>query len=56
MLQGVTECYEGLQRVTEGYNRNLGNYSSLTQQKLISVNRISRKLVFTIKIKNVTNR
>ena len=54
-LQGVTEGYRGTQGVTGGYNRKLCNYSSLTQQKLISVNRISRKLVFTIKMKNVTN-
>ena len=55
-LQGVTQGYRGTQVVTGGYNRKLGNYSSLTQQKLISVNRISRNLVFTLKIKNVTNR
>ena len=51
----VTRVYRGLQGVTRGapgvrgdYNRKLGNYFSLTQQKLISFNRISRKLVFTI--------
>ena len=58
-LHGVTRGNSWLQGrtrpVTGGYNRKLGNYSSLTQQKLISVNRISRKLVFTIKMKNDTN-
>ena len=55
VLQGVRGGYRIAQGVTGGYNRKLGNYSSLTQQKLISFNRISRKLVFTIKMKNVTN-
>ena len=55
MLQGVTGCYEGLQGVTRG-NRGLQGYTRGTQPKLISVNKISRKLVFTIKMKIVTNR
>ena len=47
--------YRGAQGATGGYNKNLGNYSNLAQQKLISFNRISRRLVFTIKMKNVSN-
>ena len=54
-LQGVRGGYRSAQGVTGCYNRKLGNYSSLTQQKLISFNRISRKLVLTITITNVTN-
>ena len=61
-LQGITRVYRGLQGVTRGapgvrgdYNRKLGNHTGLTQGKLISFNRICRKLVFTIKMKNVSN-
>ena len=54
-LKGGTWGYEGVQGATGGYNKNLGNYSNLAQQKLISFNRISRRLVFTIKMKNVSN-
>ena len=54
-LQGVTGCYEGATGVRGDYNRKLGNHTGLTQGKLISFNRISRKLVFTIKMKNVSN-
>ena len=54
-LKGETWGYRGAQGATGGYNKNLGNYSNLAQQKLISFNRISRRLVFTIKMKNVSN-
>ena len=57
-LHGVTAGYKGLQGAqgpTGGYNRKLGSYTGLTQEKLISFIRTRRKLVFTIKMKNVTN-
>ena len=54
LLRGVTGDKRGAQGATKGYKRKLGNYSSLTQEKLISFNRIIRKLVFTIKMKNVS--
>ena len=57
-LQEVTECDKGLQWCTRGYKglqQKLSNYSNLAQEKLISFNRISRRLVFTIKMKNVSN-
>ena len=52
-LQEFTGGYRVFQAVTGDYNKKLGNYASLT--KLISFNRISRNLVFIIKMKNVTN-
>ena len=54
-LQRVTRGYRGAQGPTGGYNRKLGSYTGLTQEKLISFIRTRRKLVFTIKMKNVTN-
>ena len=38
-----------------GYNKQLGNYASHTEEKLISFKKVSRNLLFTIKMKNVTN-
>ena len=39
-----------------GYNKQLGNYASHTEEKLISFKKVSRNLMlFTIKMKNVTN-
>ena len=58
-LQGIILVYKGLQYtmgysrlqgVRVGYNKKLVNNASHTQQK-----RISRNLVFTIEMKNVTN-
>ena len=56
-LQEFTRCYRGLQGITRGY-RGLQGITEVyrgLKQKLISVHRISRKLVFTIEMKNVTN-
>ena len=39
-----------------GYNKQLVNYASHTEQKLISfIKKLSRNLLFTIEMKNVTN-
>ena len=54
-LQGVTWAYRGFQGVRVSYNKQLGNYASHTEEKLISFKKVSSKLLFTIKMKNVTN-
>ena len=46
---------QGVSRGRVGYNKQLGNYASHTEEKLISFKKVSRNLLFTIKMKNVTN-
>lgn len=41
-LQEVTAGYKGLEGVRVGYNKQLGNYASHTEQKLISFKKVSR--------------
>ena len=54
-LQEVTAGYKWLQGVRVGYNKKLGNYASHTKQMWISIKKVSRNLLFTIEMKNITN-